>query len=69
MNRLRIYIGFCALIFLTSSCLTLRNHSIWTKGEKLLEVQDIFFDERFPNVVVAMDGSVVATWGREHFRV
>lgn len=33
------------------------------------ESQILFEDERFPNVVVANDGSVIATWGKSRFRV
>lgn len=32
-------------------------------ADPTMELQDIFEDERFPNVVVALDGTVVATWG------
>ena len=31
--------------------------------EKIFEIQQIFDEERFPNIVVAKDGSVIATWG------
>ena len=34
-----------------------------------LEMTQLFTGERFPNVVVAMDGSVVATWGSSKIRV
>ncbi|MFW6106744.1 MAG: exo-alpha-sialidase, partial [bacterium] len=33
-----------------------------------LEKRQIFTDERFPNVVVATDGTVIATWGRNSVR-
>ena len=32
-------------------------------GAPDLSVQDLFEEERFPNVIVAPDGTVVATWG------
>ena len=35
-------------------------------GAPDLSVQDLFEEERFPNVVVAPDGTVVATWGAKH---
>lgn len=38
-------------------------------GEAELEIQPVFSDERFPNVVVATDGTVLATWGRSSYRV
>jgi sialidase-1 len=38
-------------------------------GEPKFDVQEIFRGERFPNVVVATDGTVVATWGNRSYRV
>ncbi len=38
-------------------------------GEPKFEMQPIFSDERFPNVVVARDGTVLATWGSTRLRV
>ena len=37
-------------------------------GEPRLNMQQIFNGERFPNIVVATDGSVVATWGTSTYR-
>jgi sialidase-1 len=33
-----------------------------------LTLQPLFSDQRFPNVVVALDGTIVATWGHDHLR-
>lgn len=33
-----------------------------------LTLQPLFSTQRFPNVVVAMDGTIVATWGQDHLR-
>jgi len=38
-------------------------------AEPRFEVQKLFQGERFPNVVVATDGTVLATWGRNSMRV
>ncbi len=38
-------------------------------GEPKMQVQEIFPDERFPNVVVTTEGTVIATWGNKTFRV
>ena len=38
-------------------------------GEPRFDVQPIFSGERFPNVVVGTDGTVVATWGRNRYVV
>lgn len=45
------------------------SESVWGSAEPFFEIQPLFADERFPNVVVATDGTVVASWGRENFRV
>ncbi|MCA9206088.1 MAG: exo-alpha-sialidase, partial [Planctomycetales bacterium] len=37
-------------------------------GEPRLDIQTLFKDERFPNIVVARDGSVLATWGNQQVR-
>jgi sialidase-1 len=37
-------------------------------GEPEFETRQIFAGERFPNVAVALDGTVVATWGRSVLR-
>ncbi len=37
-------------------------------GEPKLEMQQVFQGERFPNVVVAVDGTVLATWGSSSVR-
>jgi sialidase-1 len=38
-------------------------------GEAKFEIQQIFPGERFPNVVVTTDGTVLATWGNKSYRV
>lgn len=38
-------------------------------GEAKFDLQPIFQGERFPNVVVATDGTVLATWGSKSFKV
>ncbi len=37
--------------------------------EPRFEMQRLFDGERFPNVVVATDGTVIATWGRNSYKV
>lgn len=37
-------------------------------GQPRLDIQTLFGDERFPNVVVARDGSVLVTWGNQRVR-
>jgi sialidase-1 len=37
-------------------------------GEPRFDVQQVFTGERFPNVVVTTDGTVLATWGNRSYR-
>ncbi|WP_153559288.1 exo-alpha-sialidase [Roseimaritima sediminicola] len=37
-------------------------------GEPELSIQQVFENERFPNIVVTSRGTIVATWGRPHIR-
>ncbi|MCP4783959.1 MAG: exo-alpha-sialidase [Fuerstiella sp.] len=37
-------------------------------GEARMEMQQVFRDERFPNIVVTLDGTVLATWGNKSVR-
>jgi sialidase-1 len=38
-------------------------------GPPQFEMQQVFQDERFPNIAVALDGTVLATWGNSKIRV
>lgn len=38
-------------------------------GEPQYELQELFDGQRFPNVVVGVEGVVIATWGREEYLV
>ena len=44
------------------SC-TNRQIDIWVDSNEKFDVQQVFSSERFPNIVVAKDGSLLATWG------
>jgi sialidase-1 len=57
------------LFILFVSCKTAQKNPFWNDGLPVFEVQQLVADERFPNVVTATDGTIVATWGRENFRV
>lgn len=37
-------------------------------GEPSIHITDVYKDERFPNIVVTLDGTLVATWGSKHIR-
>jgi photosystem II stability/assembly factor-like uncharacterized protein len=38
-------------------------------GEPRMETQQLFKDERFPNIVVTLEGTVLATWGNTSVRL
>jgi sialidase-1 len=57
------------LFILFTSCSTAHKNTFWNDGQPVFEVQQLFADERFPNVITATDGTIVASWGRENFRV
>lgn len=54
---------------LFSSCEKAVENPFWGNGEKYFEVDEIFSEGRFPNVVVALDGTVIATWGNSRYEV
>ena len=41
----------------------------WHAGKQVFESQELYVSERFPNVVVAVDGTVVTSWGRNSHQV
>lgn len=69
MEQRFLYVCASYLLTLFFSCTTTRDNLFWADGKKVFDVQQIFFDERFPNVVVATDGTVIASWGRENYRI
>jgi sialidase-1 len=69
MKKSLISFGMLAFFTVLMSCKTADKISIHSTDAEFFEIQQIFSDERFPNVVVATDGTVVATWGRENMRV
>lgn len=38
-------------------------------GEPAIDIVDVFKGERFPNIVVTLNGTLLATWGAKHIRV
>jgi len=54
-----------SLFFMTMmllSCKTKEENEFWGDGETFFDVQQIFDNERLPNVVTATDGTVIAVW-------
>ncbi len=69
MKKLIFVFSLFFLFKVLVSCKTGENNEFWGDGTPFFEVQEIFSDERFPNVVVATDGTVLTTWGHKNFRV
>jgi hypothetical protein len=59
--------GLFFLSMMLLSCKTGEENEFWGEGKPFFEVQQIFPDERFPNVIVAGDGTVLTTWGQSRF--
>ena len=38
-------------------------------GNPTMDMQQVFVDQRFPNVVVTLEGTVLATWGNRNVQV
>ena len=69
MKAQSVLLNLLITAILLTSCSSEEINPFWDDGKPFFEVQEIFFDERFPNVVVATDGTVIASWGRENYRV
>lgn len=52
-----------------NSCTKPEANPFWGDGTERFNVQKIFVGERFPNVVVGTDGTVIASWGSQSYRV
>ena len=65
----RVIIVFLMVATISQSCKTAEKNPFWADGEAFFDIQQIFSNERFPNVVVANDGTVVTTWGNKNMRV
>ncbi|WP_462318878.1 hypothetical protein, partial [Marinilabilia sp.] len=67
MIRKALIIASILLILLLNSC----GHSnpFWGNGEPVFFQNTLFEQGRFPNIVVAKDGSVVSSWGNDKYFV
>lgn len=64
--------AFLVILLAVVSSSGMAQHNVnpfWHDGEPVIEIQQIFSDERLPNIVVAKDGSIVAVWGWGEVRV
>ena len=56
------------LIRLCSAFLILGLFPAAAEGPPVFEMQQVYQSGRFPNIVVAMDGTVIATWGNKSYQ-
>ncbi|SDM69914.1 sialidase family protein [Kriegella aquimaris] len=63
--NLRFVTAATLILGLSVSCSSTKKINGWLNKNAEFEVQKIFDDGRFPNIVVAKNGNVVATWGRD----
>lgn len=69
-NPLTSFMILVILLMISSlSCTQVERNPYWGDGIEKFEVQEVFTGERFPNVAVAMDGTVIATWGRDKYLI
>jgi len=71
--RIRDSIAIVAILILTPLTLTAEERLVEAKldpflGSPRMEMQQVFANQRFPNVVVTLDGTVLATWGSSGVR-
>jgi sialidase-1 len=62
------YIGVCLTTSLNAAEIKVEGSLEAFRGEPELTIQPVFKGGRFPNVVVTMKGTVLATWGSGHIR-
>ncbi len=73
MNRIYRFLQLCAAILALNLFLScsqpVEENPFWGDGTQFFDVTEIHDGMRWPNVVVAKDGSVIATFGRRDFKV
>lgn len=57
------------LVIGLTSCKSSKKNVFWGDGKAFFDVKELFSDERFPNVVVGTNGTVIASWGSKKMRV
>ncbi len=62
--KLRIVITAILILNLTASCSSTKMVNEWLNNDPKFEVQKLFNDDRFPNVVITKNGSILAICGR-----
>lgn len=69
MRNIIIILTWLQLVAMFVSCKSKNENPFWTEGHEFIEIQEIYDNERFPNVVIGTDGTIITTWGSENFRV
>jgi sialidase-1 len=66
MKRALTFIILAAISF---SCGRETINPFWNDGVELFDITQIYDNERFPNVAVATDGTIITTWGNTSYNV
>ena len=55
--------GILIIILSLLSCEQNSNLTNWLKEDSFFNSQNLFSNERFPNLVISNNGTLIATWG------
>ena len=67
--RFKIIIATWLVASSLISCKSTTKNPFWSDDHPFFEIQEIYSNERFPNVVIGTDGTVITSWGSKNFRV
>lgn len=67
MSRVFFVLLMATIAF--QSCRTTENNPFWADDAEFFDLQQIFDNERLPNIITATDGTVIAVWGWNNVRV
>jgi sialidase-1 len=69
MKNLSIKVALPIVLLLIGACNPAEKNAFWNEGNEAFDVQQLFDNERLPNVVTATDGTIIAVWGWNNVRV
>ena len=69
MRKIIYIVGLVVLSLVLLSCSNSKDNLFWADGQPFFDIQQIFDNERLPNVVTATDGTVIAVWGWNNVRI
>jgi sialidase-1 len=69
MRKIIYIVSLVILSLVLQSCSNSKDNLFWADGQPFFDIQQLFDNERLPNVVTATDGTVIAVWGWNNVRV